>query len=384
MANRELGIYIHIPFCKSKCLYCDFPSYAGAEGEMESYLEALLQEMELGKNHIYDRKIKSIYIGGGTPTYFKTDYIGKILHKCYELFDIDRGTEITIEANPGTLDRQKLIALREYGINRLSMGLQAWQSRHLKALGRTHDSDKVRTEVNSAKAIGFENISVDLMFGLPGQTMDEWIETLENVCSLDVEHMSTYSLIIEEGTPLHEMVERKEVRPIDEDIERQMYREGIAFLKSNGYEQYEISNFAKKGFQSIHNLIYWRDEDYIGFGCGAHSYTENIRRYNYHKIGDYIAAIEQSGSAIEYREHIDTNIERFEMIMMGLRLTEGVDKGEFLQRFGKPLDFYYRDVILKLKHDGLLAEDYQSIYITPRGMDIHNTVLLAFLDYINK
>lgn len=384
MANREIGIYIHIPFCKSKCLYCDFPSYAGAEGEMESYLEALLQEMDIEKDHIYDSKIKSIYIGGGTPTYFKTDYIGEILYKCYELFDVGKDAEITIEANPGTLDREKLMDLREYGINRLSMGLQAWQSRHLKALGRTHDSNKVREEVISAKAIGFGNISVDLMFGLPSQTMDEWMETLENVCSLDVEHISAYSLIIEEGTPLYNMVQRKEIRPIDEDIERQMYREGVAFLKSNGYDQYEISNFAKRGFKSIHNLIYWRDEDYIGFGCGAHSYTENIRRYNYYKIRDYIAAIEQSGSATEYREYIDTDIERFEMIMMGLRLIEGVDKGKFLQRFGKPIDFYYRDVILKLKHDGLLAEDDQAIYVTPRGMDIHNTVLLAFLDYINK
>ena len=382
MGNRELGIYIHIPFCKSKCLYCDFPSYAGAESYMTPYLEALLREIKLVREDICDYKIKSIYIGGGTPTYFKTDYIEKILETCYRLFHIDKDAEITIEANPGTLDIDKLMALRRFGINRLSMGVQAWQGKHLKALGRIHSSDQVRADIDWARTAGFENISVDLMFGLPNQTVSEWMDTLENVCRLDVEHISAYSLKVEEGTPLYEMVQGKDIQLIDEVIERQMYSEGISFLGDHGYLQYEISNFAKEGFKSVHNLIYWKDEEYIGFGCGAHSYIDNVRWHNYSSIAKYVEAIEMNGNGIEHREYISTDVERFETIMMGLRLAEGVNKKEFLQRFGKPIDFYYRDAICKLKNDGLLKEDDLSIYIPPKGMDIQNTILLAFLDYI--
>lgn len=384
MGNEDLGIYIHIPFCQSKCLYCDFPSYAGQEEKMEAYFRALLREIDIQSNYISKKKIRSIYIGGGTPTYFRTSYIGKILDRCYSQFTISGEEEITIEANPGTLDREKLIALKGFGINRLSVGLQAWQLKHLKALGRTHDSNRVKSEIESAREVGFENISVDLMFGLPSQTIYDWVETLEKVCSLETDHISAYSLIIEEETPLYEMVRRGEHSPIDESLERHMYREGVSILEGNGFEQYEISNFAKRGYRSIHNLIYWENGNYIGFGCGAHSNTDNIRRYNYRGIDDYILAMDSCRNPVEHRECIDLDIERFETIMMGLRLIDGIDKNRFLHRFGKPIDFYYRDTISKLKGDGLLGEDEKSIYVTSRGMDIHNTVILEFLDYVDK
>jgi len=382
MDDKEIGIYIHIPFCKQKCLYCDFPSYAGAESYMEPYLNALLEEMTSVGGKLSDYNIKSIYIGGGTPTYFKTSYIGNILETCYLHFNIEDDAEITIEANPGTLDRRKLLDLKSFGINRLSLGVQAWQNRLLKFLGRIHDSQQVVSNIQWARDAGFDNISVDIMFGLPNQTVEEWMDTLRNVCSLKVEHISAYSLKIEEGTALCTMVQDGVVQPIDESTERYMYHEGISFLKDRGYIQYEISNFAKGGRKSVHNLIYWKDREYMGFGCSAHSYIDRMRQYNYQDIEQYIYAMNKNGQGVEHKEYIARDVERFEMIMMGLRLTEGVNKLEFKQRFGSSLDSYYGDIISLLKEDGLLEEDHKAIFLTPRGMDIQNTILLDFLDYM--
>ncbi len=382
MKDGEIGIYIHIPFCMKKCLYCDFPSYAGVKWQMAPYLKALLKEMKAARDEIADYNIGSIYIGGGTPTFFKTPYISSIMETCTSLFNIDGAAEVTIEANPGTLNKERLKVLREMGINRLSIGVQAWQTGLLRTLGRIHDSNQVISDIDWAREVGFENISVDLMFGLPNQTFDQWAETLDNVCNLDVEHVSAYSLKVEEGTPLYTMVANGTLELVDEDTERNMYHHGISFLKSKGYIQYEISNFAKEGYRSRHNLRYWKNGEYIGFGCGAHSYLRGMRRYNYPQIEKYIDTIEKRGHAIADSEYVGKDIERFETVMMGLRLMEGVNKREFLERFGNSLDFYYGDVILKLKTDGLLREDDTSICLTMRGMDIQNTVLLAFLDYM--
>jgi len=380
--EKEIGIYIHIPFCKKKCIYCDFPSYSGAELYMEPYLYALLDEITILGTKFSKYDIKSIYIGGGTPTYFKTSYIGRILETCFSCFNVKENAEITIESNPGTLGKKTFLELKRLGINRLSLGVQAWQNELLKFLGRIHTSQQVVSSVRWAREAGFQNINVDIMFGIPNQTVEEWMVTLENVCSLEVDHISAYSLKIEEDTALYSMVQNGVIHPMDECTERHMYHEGISFLRQRGYIQYEISNFAREGKKSVHNLIYWKDDEYIGFGCGAHSYINRVRWYNYKDIEQYIYTMNKNGHGMEYREYIDSNIERFEMIMMGLRLIEGVNKAEFERRFGKPLDFYYRDAISQLKRNGLLDENDSSIYLTPRGLDIQNTVLLAFLDYM--
>ncbi|NMA94860.1 MAG: oxygen-independent coproporphyrinogen III oxidase [Clostridiales bacterium] len=380
MKKEDIGVYIHIPFCMSKCVYCDFVSYAGLEDMMEPYLGALLREIELNMTPLQNRGIKSIYIGGGTPTFYETDYIGRILEKCYSTFKIKADAEISIEANPGTVDEEKLKDLRRYGINRMSIGLQAWQQVHLEALGRNHSSEMIKKEIEWAKDAGFNNLNIDLMFGLPDQDMDEWVETLDKVTDLNVEHISTYSLIVEEDTPLFDMVDRGDMRLLNEDVERAMHKEAIKRLKDSGYEHYEISNFAKPNFKSVHNLIYWQNQDYIGFGCAAHSYINNIRRYNYRDIKEYIYNVNQKQTFIEYREHIEPDIERFESVMMGLRLIEGLDKEDFRKRFGRPIHFFYGNAIEQLKEDGFLEESNRSIYVTSKGMDIHNTILLAFLD----
>ncbi|MFS8500668.1 MAG: radical SAM family heme chaperone HemW [Caldicoprobacter sp.] len=376
---RQLGVYIHFPFCARKCHYCDFPSYQGMERWMQPYLEALCREILEWKEKVRDYAVKSIYLGGGTPTLFSGEQIARLLEICFNSFNVQKNAEITVEANPGTVDMADLFALRSAGVNRLSIGLQAWQDRHLRFLGRIHSSSDFVQSIMYAKEAGFENINVDVMFGLPSQTIEEWLETLEKVCSLKIQHISMYSLKVEDGTPLHRWYEEGKFSLPSQEEDRLMYYKGREYVKRFGLRQYEISNFAIPGKECVHNLIYWHNEEYIGCGSGAHSYFNDERFSNTSDVEEYIRAVTDGTPKINYRERIGEENERFETIMMGLRLVEGVNKQKFKARFGKDIEFYYGKAIRKLVEQGLLIDDEVSIKLTEKGMDVQNVALLEFM-----
>ena len=376
---RQLGVYIHFPFCARKCHYCDFPSYQGMEQWMEPYLEALFRELLQWKEKVCDCSVKSIYLGGGTPTLFSGEQIAGVLDACFKSFNVQEDAEITIEANPGTVDPDKLSALRKAGVNRLSIGLQAWQDKHLRFLGRIHSSGDFVKSLMDAKEVGFDNINVDVMFALPHQTIEDWLETLEKVCSFDVQHISMYSLKVENGTPLHRWYEEGKFSLPTQEEDRLMYYKGREFVSGFGFRQYEISNFAIPGRECVHNLIYWHNEEYIGCGSGAHSYFNNERFSNTSDVREYIRAINSGTQRISYREKIEEKDERFETIMLGLRLVEGVDKQRYKARFGRCIEYYYGEAIKKLVKQGLLIDDGASIRLTEKGMDVQNVALLEFM-----
>jgi len=381
MAKDSIGLYIHFPFCLRKCLYCDFPSYAGKEPLMDDYLDAVKCEIDQIKNRIVGRKIETIFWGGGTPTLFHGEKLKDLLGYIKENFMFSENVEITTEANPETLNKEKLELLKEAGVNRLSIGMQAGQDCLLKMLGRVHSISDVERSVQWAKDLGFNNINVDLMFGLPGQTLDQWMETLAMAVDMGVEHISAYALIIEEGTPFYELEHQGKLNTPSEEVEREMYHKGIGYLKRKGYIQYEISNFAQPGKECLHNLIYWKNKDYIGIGCGAHSSLDGERWSNYNDILQYIKSISNKRTAVEHRQRIPVSEQRFETVMMGLRLIAGVSKLEFRKRFNNDIRHYYGKSIDKLKAQGLLGEDTNNIYLTSKGMDLQNQVLLYFMDY---
>ncbi len=380
MARDTIGLYVHFPFCLRKCLYCDFPSYSGQEHLMDRYLEAMKTEIDNIEAEIENREIETIFWGGGTPTLFSGEKLADLLNYIKESFIISQGVEITTEANPETIDEDKLKALKAAGINRLSIGMQAGQDKHIKKLGRVHSLHDVIKSVDSARKVGFKNINLDLMFGLPNQTSDEWMESLSIAVDLGVEHISAYALIIEEGTPFFEMERQGKLNTPSEEVEREMYHKGVEYLTAQGYIQYEISNFAKPGKECRHNLIYWHNEQYIGIGSGAHSSLRGERWSNYSDICQYIDTILQKGRAIEYSQKISKDEQRFETIMMGLRLTKGISKAKFYERFGRDIGYYYRGAIDTLKGQGMLTETPESIYLTPKGLDLQNSVLLYFMD----
>lgn len=376
---KKIGLYIHFPFCKRKCRYCDFPSYDDIEDLMPIYLKALKSDIQKWGELADEVSVQTIFMGGGTPTLFKDREVIDILESCAASWTLEEDAEVTIEANPGTLRLSALKNLRNAGFNRISLGMQAWQKHHLECLGRIHSSSDVVQSVEWCRKAGFNNINLDVMFGLPRQTLEDWLETLKRVVDLDVEHVSAYSLKIEDGTPLYEMVKKGKLVLPSEELEREMYHQAIDYLKNKGYTHYEISNFAKPGKQCRHNLIYWKNGEYIGLGSGAHSYWNGERFANITDPKVYIEKIQKGESPIEFEESISKEDEKFETIMLGLRLMQGVSKKEFFIRFGEKLESCYGDIIEQLKDKELLIEDQKFIRLTSRGMDLQNTVLLCFM-----
>lgn len=282
--KKEIGLYIHIPFCKSKCYYCDFISYQNKEELLDDYINALIKEIKYSKLEKYN--IKTIYIGGGTPSILESKHIWEILKNIKPY--IEKNAEITIEVNPGTINEKKLEEYIKFGINRISIGLQSTDNNLLKQIGRIHNLEEFLKTYKIAKKVGFNNINVDLILGLPNQTLEILKNSISNIIELQPEHISIYSLILEEGTKLYDMVNKQEIRMIDEELERLMYWEAKKMLEANGYIHYEISNFAKDNFQSKHNLDCWNQKEYIGIGVAAHSYIENTRKSNTASIENYI------------------------------------------------------------------------------------------------
>jgi oxygen-independent coproporphyrinogen-3 oxidase len=372
--EKGIALYIHIPFCRQKCLYCDFPSFAKKENLMPEYVAALCKELETKA----DKKIKTIFIGGGTPTYLSLECFD-LLKKSLSKLDKDSELEFTVEGNPDSFSREKLEFLKTMGVNRLSIGLQAWQEELLRKLGRVHNLEQFKKAFEYAREIGFNNINVDLMFGLPGQKLEDWKETLQEVIALNPEHISCYSLIVEEGTPFCRLESLGRLDLPDEETEREMYKSAVDTLKQNGYFQYEISNFAKPGCECKHNLTYWNLQNYAGCGSAAHSYVGGLRYRNTEEIEKYIYMIENKKSAVveEHVNSIEDDMEEF--MFMGLRKTEGINEKEFEERFNKNIRLVYGAVIDKFTDRKLLFQSGSRIYLSPKGVELSNQVMCEFI-----
>ncbi|NTV90453.1 MAG: oxygen-independent coproporphyrinogen III oxidase [Clostridiales bacterium] len=362
------GLYIHIPFCKCKCNYCDFNSHAGKESLAVPYFNALKKEISDYSEILGKRHITSIFIGGGTPSHVDPSLIKELMETVSEKLIPDNDIEVSIESNPGTLTLEKLQIYRSCGINRLSIGLQAWQDRLLKDLGRIHSSGEYAESIDNAVKAGFTNINADLIFGLPGQTLEDWEETIDNVLATGasggkpaVTHLSCYSLKIEEDTVFGDRLAAGTLKLPEEELDREMYSLAIKKLAAAGFKQYEISNFALPGYECRHNLVYWKAQEYVGLGAGAHSYVDSVRYNNIYGIEDYIEAVgneHEENHNYAYKEnhqYIDKKEEISEFMILGLRLTEGVSISEFRSRFKSEISECFGKQIEELRKKGLLA-----------------------------
>lgn len=373
---KEIGLYVHIPFCRSKCPYCDFNSFEKREGEGGKYVEALLREIEAYQNK-YNFMYKTVFIGGGTPTVINYSLIGYIIESLAS--HIKAGAEITMESNPGTVTSDSLKYYRSLGINRLSIGLQACQEELLKGLGRIHSLEDYLYAYESARNVGFDNISTDLMFALPNQTLEMWKETLEKVVSIGVDHISCYSLMLEEGTKLYKLHKEGRLRLPGEELDRDMYRTAVNILGSHGYSQYEISNFARKNMECKHNLIYWKNEEYLGVGAGSHSKLDSIRFWNYKDIDRYNSLLEQRKLPVEGHEELSVNEDMWETIFLALRLNEGLDLHDFENKYKVSFHSKYGNTLSKLMNQGLVLMELGRLKLTEKGIDLSNSVFIEFM-----
>ncbi len=368
---KEVGLYVHIPFCKQKCLYCDFPSFSNIDNLMDDYIEALNKEiLEKASNY----KIKSLFIGGGTPSYLDEKNLISLLNTINKLEFLENA-EKTIECNPGTLKEEKLRIMYDKGINRLSFGLQSTDNNILKSIGRIHSYEEFKENYKTARKIGFKNINIDMMFGLPKQTVDICLSNLKDIIQLNPEHISFYSLIIEEGTPFCSMYDKGLLILPSEDEERQMYNKAKVLLKENGYHQYEISNYAKDNKECFHNKIYWKCDEYIGVGSAASSYINGKRIKNIESVNTYIKNIKNNKCIIE-DEIINNESDSIEEFMfMGLRMMKGIKEEEFEKRFNKKVDEVYKSVIENNINKNLLSRKDGRIFLTEKGIEFSNLVM---------
>ena len=374
---KEIGIYIHIPFCIKKCEYCDFVSYCNKKEYVPQYINALKKEIKNNINKEY--KITTIYIGGGTPSSIEENYIADIIETIKlnmneeNLKDFEN-IEVTIEVNPGTVNKEKLQVYKKIGINRLSIGLQETHNELLKSIGRIHTYEEFINTYNLARKIGFNNINVDLMIALPNQTIQDIKENLENITKLNPEHISVYSLILEEGTPFYNKYNENKIKLPDEELERNMYWYVKNTLENNGYMHYEISNFSKKGFESKHNMNCWNQEEYLGFGVAAHSYNNRIRYSNTNSIEEYI----KGSNKIIHEEQTLEDMQK-EYMLLGLRKIEGINIQKFKNKFAQNPIFIFKEQLNKLVDEELIIVDGNEIKLTNKGLDLANIVWEEFV-----
>ncbi len=401
---NELELYIHIPFCMKKCNYCDFLSASADEKSQSAYMEGLKRELAFYGKRFPGREISTIYIGGGTPSWLQESYIAKLMEEVYRDFSVAKDAEITIECNPGTLTKSKLKCYQTAGINRLSIGLQSADDAELKLLGRVHTFEQFLRNYELARECGFQNINLDLMDSLPGHTPEKFYQTLVKTARLNPEHISCYSLIIEKGTPFYDRYKfdmikfhagmQTEELPM-EDTVYQIGKMTQDFLAERGYQQYEISNYAKPGFACRHNIGYWKRFEYLGVGLGASSLLSEVRYSNVTDLEEYIEKSFQiegthvldetlrrtvfCSSLHQKADALSRNAQMEEFMFLGLRMTEGIEKSRFYQAFGFTVDFIYKDALSKLKSEGMLVETPVWIYLTEQGMDLNNYAVSQFL-----
>ena len=374
---KEIGIYIHIPFCIKKCEYCDFVSYCNKKEYVPQYINALKKEIKNNINKEY--KITTIYIGGGTPSSIEENYIADIIETIkLNMNDEDlknfENIEVTIEVNPGTVNKEKLQVYKKIGINRLSIGLQETHNELIKSIGRIHTYEEFIKTYNLARKIGFNNINVDLMIALPNQTIQDIKENLEKITKLNPEHISVYSLILEEGTPFYNKYNENKIKLPDEELERNMYWYVKNTLENNGYMHYEISNFSKKGFESKHNMNCWNQEEYLGFGVAAHSYNNRIRYSNTNSIEEYI----KGSNKITHEKQTLEDMQK-EYMLLGLRKREGINIQKFKNKFAQNPIFIFREQLSKLVDEELIIVDGNEIKLTNKGLDLANIVWEEFV-----
>lgn len=381
-----MELYIHIPFCVKKCDYCDFLSFAADEQTQKSYVAALQKELAFYGAKYKDRRITTIFIGGGTPSWLKEDYMQAIMETVYHYFSVEQDAEITIECNPGTITEHKFEVYRRIGINRLSIGLQSVHNEELKILGRIHTFEQFLKTYDMARKHGFSNINIDLMSSLPGQTPEIFCDSLYQVLKLKPEHISVYSLIIEKGTPFYELYRFDAIRqaagmqteslPTEEE-EYQTTKMTQHILKEAGYHWYEISNFAKPGYECRHNIGYWKRVDYLGVGLGASSLIDNVRYSNTRDLYTYLSV--PADSLHETAAQITRNEQMEEFMFLGLRMRDGFYRDEFTQAFGIPIEAVYGDALNHLQQEELLLKREGRIYLTDKGMDLNNYVVAQFM-----
>ena len=372
---KTYGLYIHIPFCEQKCFYCDFASYSGKAKFVGDYLRTLTKEIKIKtKGKVFD----TIFIGGGTPSFLSKEEL-QLLAESLKDVVLEDGCEFSMECNPGNLTREKAEVIKEMGVNRLSIGLQSSNDSILLDIGRIHTFKEFKDNFLMLRGLGFENINVDLIYGLPNENMHILNETLEQVTELSPEHISCYSLIIEEFTPFYYKHQKNQLNLPDEETEREMNALIINTLKNHGYERYEISNYAKPGYECRHNIRYWEGRDYVGCGAAAHEYVDGERQENIRTIEGYIRSMDEKSTAA-VRDHInlrDEDIEEY--IFMGMRLQKGIDKNKFYERFQVSLDSIYGDQIKKYVKEGLLLDSPSNLRFTEKGIEFSNHVLSDFL-----
>ena len=378
---NECGIYVHIPFCKQKCMYCDFCSFVMSEKDVKRYIDALCNEI---KSVWINEDITTIYFGGGTPSYIDSKYIEIVMDQILNsmnYYDSGKGYkwEQTIEVNPGTVDKQKLQDYYNMGFNRLSIGLQSTSNRILKEIGRIHTYEEFLNTYNLAREVGFKNINVDLMLGLPNQTLDDIKDSVDKILELNPEHISTYSLIVEDSTPMERLIESGKLQLPDEDIEREEYWYIKKKLEEAGYKHYEISNFAKPGYESKHNVNCWKQQSYSGFGLGAASYADGLRMHNTDDFEKYIEIHKEEGNEYIIDECQNKESMMKEYMMLGFRMLDGIDCKEFMKKFAiNPLTLYNTE-IEELTKDGLIVANDKNIRLTDKGLDLANLVFERFI-----
>ncbi len=375
----EIGIYVHIPFCVKKCYYCDFISYPNNLEMQDEYVKRIIKEIEDNKENLKNNKITTVYIGGGTPSSIKKEHIKEILEKIFEISNIKNkeNIEITIEVNPGTVTKQKLQLFRNCGINRISIGLQSTNNDLLKKIGRIHNYQQFLDTYNWAKEAGFENINVDLMLGIPNQTIEDLKESLEKIVNLKPKHISVYSLIVEEGTPIEKMINTGKLKLPEDYEERNEYHYTKNYLELKGYKHYEISNFSIQGYESEHNMNCWKQKSYIGFGVAAHSYMNGIRYSNTSNLIDYIEKPSNEIKTIHEKQNT-ADMEK-EYMMLGLRKIDGVTISEFKSKFGQNPIYLFRKELEKLVREELIEIDLDNIRLTNKGLDLANLVWEEFV-----
>jgi len=375
---KNSALYIHIPFCDHKCIYCDFYSIITSDN-IQSFLSALKKEIEyFSKLYSNNRIFTSVFFGGGTPSLMEPKYLEEILNHLKNNFNVDENAEVTMETNPGTVDKAKLGKFKNAGINRISIGIQSFDEDELKFLTRIHDKQTAIQTVHNAADIGFENISVDLIFNLPNQTKEKWINNLETAIQLPIKHLSAYSLILERGTILNKMVLDDKVKMQDDDYDADLYETTIDLLLSKGFYQYEVSNFTKPGFECVHNNVYWRYRDYLSFGTSSHSFVDGKRWWNYSSLKKYISEIELNNHAIMNSEIISKEQMHDEYVMLALR-SSGLDLNDYRNRFSDDWIKKNYSYFELLKNEHHLSTDNNWIKLTSKGYAVCDEILKNIL-----
>ena len=375
---KETACYIHIPFCDHKCIYCDFYSIITSDN-IPSFLASLKKEISYyAVKYSSDRVLTSIYFGGGTPSLMEPDYLDEIILSIKNNFNVSDSAELTMETNPGTVDKEKLKEFKDAGINRISIGIQSFHEDELKFLTRVHDNETAKNTVNNAADVGFDNISIDLIFNLPGQTKEKWLSNLKQAIKLPIKHLSAYSLILERGTILNKMVLDGKVVLQNDDYDADLYETTVEFLTANGFSQYEVSNFTKPVYECVHNNTYWHYKDYIGFGTSAHSFINSKRWWNYSSLKKYIHEVEMNGNAMANFEQLSEAEMHNEYVMLSLR-SSGLDLANYQKRFNNDWIDKNNNYLQKLKDENLILIDNNSIRLSKNGYFVCDEILKNLL-----